>query len=81
MTLTASNGRKIKTRALVDTGNTVTDRSVITKHLHNKLQAGFPKIGGNKINTAKTGSGLRRVGKSKRIKMKINKMSFLFKCF
>ena len=62
----------------MDTGNTVTDRSVITKHLHNKLQAGFTKIGGNKINTAKTGSGLRRVGKSKRIKMKINGMEKQF---
>ena len=62
----------------MDTGNTVTDRSVITKHLHNRLQAGFTKIGGNKINTAKTGSGLRRVGKSKRIKMKINGMEKQF---
>ena len=71
VTLTASDGRKIKTRALVDTGNTVTDRSVITKQLHNKLQAGFTKIGGKQINTAKTGSGLKRVGRSKGITMAI----------
>ena len=56
----------------MDTGNTVTDRSVITKQLHNKLQAGFTKIGGKQINTAKTGSGLKRVGRSKGITMAIN---------
>ena len=65
--------RKVKCRALVDTGNTVTARSVITKTLHNDLQSGFSVVGGKKINTAKTGSGLKRIGRSKEIEMKIEK--------
>ena len=73
--------RQVKCRALIDTGNTVTSRSVITKALHNDIQSGFAKLGGKKINTAKTGSGLTRLGRSKAIQMKIKglKRTFVIK--
>ena len=73
VTLTcARSGKKIKSRALLDTGNTVKAKSVITRQLHNKIQAGFAQVGGNQINTAKTGSGLERIGRSKEITMTID---------
>ena len=72
VTLTAGNGRKIKSRALLDTGNTVNARSVITRQLHNRIQAGFAEIGGKQINTAKTGSGLKKIGRSNEITMTID---------
>ena len=56
----------------MDTGNTVKAKSVITRQLHNKIQAGFAQVGGNQINTAKTGSGLERIGRSKEITMTID---------
>ena len=59
--------RTVKCRALVDTGNTVTARSVITKKLHNDIQSGFSALGGKVINTAKSGSGLKRIGRSNEI--------------
>ena len=73
--------RQVKCRALIDTGNTVTSRSVITKTLHNDLQSGFEKLGGKNISTAKTGSGLKRLGRSKEIQMKIEglKRKFVIK--
>ena len=61
----------VKCKALVDTGNTVTDRSVITKRLHKDLQSGFSVIGGKRINTAKSGSGLKRMGRSRAITMEV----------
>ena len=68
----------MKCRALVDTGNTVTARLVITRKLHNDLQSGFSVFGGKTISTAKTGSGLRRIGRSKEIKMEIEGFSRKF---
>ena len=68
----------MKCRALVDTGNTVTARSVITRKLHNDLQSGFSIIGGKAISTAKAGSGLRRIGRSKEIEMEIEGFSRKF---
>ena len=61
----------MKCRALVDTGNTVTARSVITQEVHNKLSAGFSSIGGQKIGTAKAGNQLKRIGRSREIGMKV----------
>ena len=73
VTLTcAGSGKKIKCRALLDTGNTVNARSVITRQLHNRIQAGFTEIGGKQINTAKNGSGLKKIGRSKEITMTID---------
>ena len=68
----------MKCRALVDTGNTVTDRSVITKRLHKDLQSGFSVIGGKRINTAKSGSGLKRIGRSKEIIMEVEGLNWKF---
>ena len=66
-------------RALVDTGNTVTARSVITREVHNRLAAGYSSIGGQKIGTAKAGNQLKRIGRSREIRMKIQGMQRTFK--
>ena len=66
-------------RALVDTGNTVTARSVITREIHNKLAAGYSSIGGQKIGTAKAGNQLKRIGRSREIRMKIQGMQRTFR--
>ena len=68
----------MKCRALVDTGNTVTARSVITKKLHNDIQSGFSALGGKVINTAKSGSGLKRIGRSNEIEMEIDGLTRKF---
>ena len=69
----------MKCRALVDTGNTVTARSVITRKLHNEIQSGFSTLGGKIISTAKSGSGLKRVGRSKEIQMEIEGLTRKFR--
>ena len=69
----------MKCRALVDTGNTVTARSVITRDVHNKLSAGFSSIGGQKIGTAKAGNQLKRIGRSHEIRMKIQGIQRTFR--
>ena len=70
--------RTVNCRALVDTGNTVTARSVITKKLHNEIQSGFSVIGGKQISTAKQGAGLKRLGRSKEIVMEIEGLTRKF---
>ena len=70
--------RTVNCRALVDTGNTVTARSVITKQLHNSIQSGFSVIGGKQISTAKQGAGLKRLGRSKEIVMEIEGLTRKF---
>ena len=70
--------RTVKCRALVDTGNTVTARSVITKKLHNDIQSGFSALGGKVISTAKSGSGLKRIGRSNEIEMEIDGLTRKF---
>ena len=74
VTLSTPQGRKIHCRALVDTGNTVNTKSVITRKLHNQIGMGFSEIGGKAVNTAKTGSGLKKIGVSKEITMTIDGM-------
>ena len=69
----------IRSRAMVDTGNTVTARSVITRDLHNRLQSGFAAIGGKTIGTAKAGSGLKRIGRSKEIIMTVEGLKRRFR--
>ena len=71
--------RIVKCRALVDTGNTVTARSVITRKIHNEIQSGFSAVGGKVISTAKTGSGLQRIGISKEIEMQIEGLTRKFR--
>ena len=69
----------VKCRALLDTGNTVKTRSVMTRDLHNDIQSGFSALGGKTINTAKTGSGLKRIGRSKEITMEIEGLKRKFR--
>ena len=69
----------MKCRALVDTGNKVTARSVITRDVHNKLSAGFSSIGGQKIGTTTTGNQLKRIGRSREIQMKIEGLQRTFR--
>ena len=64
---------------MVDTGNTVNARSVITRKLHNEIQSGFSVIGGKPISTAKTGSGLQRLGRSKEIVMEVEGLKRKFR--
>ena len=71
--------RTVRCRALVDTGNTVTARSVITRKIHNEIQSGFSSVGGKIINTAKTGSGLQRIGRSNVIEMQIEGLTRKFR--
>ena len=71
--------KTVKCKALIDTGNTVTAKSVITKKLHNKIQSGFSEIGGKKIGTAKAGGQLTRIGRSKGIVMEIEGLKRKFK--
>ena len=73
-------GKKtIRCRALVDTGNTVQARSVITRKLHNLLQPGFSAVGGKQISTAKNGSGLKRIGRSNEIAMEVEGLKRKFR--
>ena len=65
------NNKEIPVRALIDTGNTVRAKSVMDKKLHEKLGAGFSAIGGAQIQTAKRGSGLTKIGRSKEIEIRI----------
>ena len=65
------NDKEIPVRALIDTGNTVRARSVMDKKFHEKLGAGFSAIGGAQIQTAKKGSGLTKIGRSKEIEIRI----------
>ena len=67
VTLSTPQGQKLHCRALVDTGNTVNSHTVITRKLHNQIGTGFSEIGGKAVNTAKTGSGLKKIGISKEI--------------
>ena len=71
--------RVVRSRAMVDTGNTVTARSVITRRLHNKLQSGFSTIGGRTIGTAKAGSGLKKIGRSKEVVMTVEGLKRRFR--
>ena len=63
----------------MDTGNTVTARSVITRKIHNEIQSGFSSVGGKIISTAKTGSGLQRIGRSNVIEMQIEGLTRKFR--
>ena len=75
VTLSTPQGQKLHCRALVDTGNTVNSHTVITRKLHNQIGSGFSEIGGKAVNTAKTGSGLKKIGISKEITMTIDGMN------
>ena len=61
------NNKEVPVRALIDTGNTVRAKSVMDK----KLGAGFSAIGEAQIQTAKRGSGLTKIGRSKEIEIRI----------
>ena len=65
------NGKSIQTKALIDTGNTISEQCAMTKGLHNQLGAGFTSIGGRAVGTASPHHKIPKLGVSKEIVMKI----------
>ena len=57
----------------------MTARSVITRKLHTDIQPGFSVIGRKQINTAKTGAGLKRLGRSEEIVMEVEGLTRKFR--
>ena len=72
MVTLGENENKVKIKALIDTGNTISEETAITAELHKQLKVGFEKVGGKPIGTAnKTGPKLENHGISNLIKMEI----------
>ena len=73
---------KTHVKALLDTGNTITEETAITMELHSQLDVGFEEVGGIPIGTAnKEGPKLMKLGVSNPIEMEISgiKGKFLVK--
>ena len=64
-------GKSIQTKALIDTGNTISEQCAMSKRLHNQLGAGFTSIGGRAVGTANPHHKIPKLGVSKEIVMKI----------
>ena len=63
MVTLGENENKVKIKALIDTGNTISEETAITAELHKQLKVGFEKVGGKPIGTAnKTGPKLENHG-------------------
>ena len=66
-------GNKTRVKALLDTGNTITEETAITSELHDQLNVGFGEVGGVPIGTAnKDGPKLMKLGVSNPIEMEIS---------
>ena len=64
-------GKRIQTKALIDTGNTISEQCAMNKELHNQLRAGFTSLGGKPVGTASPHHKIPKLGVSKEIVMKI----------
>ena len=72
MWVTLTGEKKYRIKALVDTGNTITEETAITEELHKQLGVGFKQKGGDPIGTAnKVGPKLKKYGISNPIEMEI----------
>ena len=58
-------------KALVDTGNSITEEIAISEDLHKKIGSKFKKVKLEETKTAKKGASLLKLGISQPLKLKI----------
>ena len=72
VTLYGENGRKLRVKSLIDTGNTIQEETAITEAVYKELNVGLEEIGGMPIGTAnKNAPKMQKLGTSNMIQMEI----------